>query len=128
MVDEQQGSDPRLCPNCMIANSEQQNFCTKCGLPMGDLVTIDPINRLWAQGWMYRQVLTGKPKLIVLFGIWVLCGGAILGVVMIGFTPDVGWLLSCLIAPIVLINAIIIYRVTRNYFSKSIIPSSSNLK
>src|SRR3954470_10095703 len=70
--------DGVLCPKCLLANSPGAAFCTDCGAPIGMVATIDPIQHIHAEGFAYRSAVDGPPNRIVLAGMWLLFGPAVL--------------------------------------------------
>lgn len=71
--------DVLLCPGCLTANTDSAEFCAQCGMPIGHISTIDPIQRITAQGWLYRRALHARPRPIVLAGMWLIFAPMVLG-------------------------------------------------
>jgi len=63
-----------VCPNCGHANPELRHFCARCGAPLSSLSTIGPAETPLAEGYAYRQAVSGPPKKVVLVGMWMLFG------------------------------------------------------
>ena len=59
-----------ICPKCLLNNKPQAAFCADCGAPIGMVANVDPIQRIYAEGFAYRSAMEGPPKLILVFGIW----------------------------------------------------------
>lgn len=59
------------CPSCTELNSEADAFCRKCGSPIGALSTLDPLQTIQTEGFLFRKATEGRPQLIVLLGIWI---------------------------------------------------------
>ncbi|MDQ3820267.1 MAG: hypothetical protein M3362_21655, partial [Acidobacteriota bacterium] len=66
------GGEEAVCFRCLAVNSGAEAFCRECGAPVGGSATLDPVQTIRAQGFMYRRALEGRPKLIVLVGVWIL--------------------------------------------------------
>jgi hypothetical protein len=63
--------DGIVCPKCLERNSLAASCCQACGAPLGIASTLDPIQQIHAEGFAYRSAVEGKPKLIVLVGVWL---------------------------------------------------------
>jgi len=61
-----------LCLSCLYPHQPEAAFCKRCGAPVGSIAAIGPLERLYAEGFVYRKAAEGRPSLIVLFGIWLL--------------------------------------------------------
>lgn len=61
------------CPSCMTLSSQAAEFCHKCGYPIGRVATLDPVQTIRAQGYLFRKATEGRPKPIVLLGMWICC-------------------------------------------------------
>lgn len=60
------------CHACLTRNSRAAAFCRKCGTPIGAVATIDPLQSIQAEGFLLRKATEGRPKPIILLGIWIL--------------------------------------------------------
>lgn len=71
---EETGDDTEVpvCPNCLSANDPAESFCIRCGAPIGLVAALDPMQKILAEGFVYRQAVDGPPKRIILIGIWLL--------------------------------------------------------
>jgi len=47
-----------LCPGCMHEVDPDVPFCYRCGMPVGMIATIDPMQSIHATGWMYRRAIS----------------------------------------------------------------------
>ena len=120
MIDESENIEIALCPSCMAGNLPTFDFCDNCGCPIGRFVNLDPLKRIYSQGWLYRRSASGRIPPIVLMGIWLIFGSDILTSALFlalsrsseGVAGD-----PCVWAtlPFTLLYAAILYRVTRNY-------------
>jgi len=106
-----------VCPSCLLSNHPASPFCADCGAPIGNYAAIDPIQRIYAEGFAYRSAVTGPPKVIILVGTWLslspllLLGGSY-------FFSQAHVLLKLLGAGYSLLAAAILYRVTLNFIVK----------
>ena len=117
-----------LCPNCGRSNPELRHFCVQCGAPISPLSTIGPAETPLAEGFAYRQAVSGPPKKVILIGMWLLFGPSLaialyLLATMIrqhrtlGFDRDAaGMLVGMLLFGA--ISGILLFRTTRNYRKK----------
>ena len=65
-------ADHNLCPSCQTANRDFESFCRNCGFPVGATATLDPIKSIQTEGLVFRKALEGRPKPVVLAGIWIM--------------------------------------------------------
>jgi hypothetical protein len=120
MNEESENTERVLCPSCMSENLPTVDFCEKCGCPIGQFVNLDPLKRIYSQGWLYRRSASGRIPPIVLLGMWLIFGiglaTSVLTMVHIGFSDAVySDQLVWFNLPFVLLCAAILYRVTKNY-------------
>jgi hypothetical protein len=87
-----EGSD--LCPTCLAALEPGQHFCRRCASPLTATASTDPIGSIYAQGAMYRNAVAHPRKLIVVIGIWMLCGPLALAC-----TGGFVWFIATLLRP-----------------------------
>src|ERR1041385_4597992 len=66
-----------ICPNCAHLNEALSTFCIDCGAPIGRLAAVNPVEIPQTQGFIYRQVVDARPKLVVLLGSWLIFTGPI---------------------------------------------------
>ena len=111
------------CVSCMTQNRQEDAFCQKCGYPIGATANLDPLQTIQTEGLLLRKALEGRPKPIVLLGVWILflpvllvgAGGAIYFVMNPRGYADViffGALLG-----LAYLAFIVLYRVTKNYLT-----------
>ena len=120
MIDESENIEIVLCPSCLADNLPTFDFCDNCGCPIGRFVNLDPLKRIYSQGWLYRRSASGRIPPIVLLGIWLIFGSDLLMSALFlapirsseGVARDL-WVWSTL--PFAVLYAAILYRVTRNY-------------
>jgi hypothetical protein len=60
------------CPSCQTINEQSAIFCRKCGAPIGAGATLDPIQTIQAEGHLLRRATEGRPRPIVLLGMWII--------------------------------------------------------
>jgi len=109
--------DGILCPSCLTLNETHAASCAKCGAPIGVAATLDPLQQIHAEGFGFRSAAEGPPRLIVLIGIWMifLPMFVLFSSVLITRRDSSPDLLSLLLA---VVSPVMLYRVTKNYFSK----------
>ncbi|MBI4581037.1 MAG: hypothetical protein HY718_15140 [Planctomycetes bacterium] len=116
-----------LCPGCLAELSPGVDFCGTCGMPVSPGSVIEPLKQVQATGWAYRRVLHGRPSRIVLIGMWLIMGPmVILPALGVFYQADWSWdwsparledlLAEVLYSGFAVLYAIILYKVTANYF------------
>ncbi len=108
----------------MAPNEVSANFCAECGAPLTSYASTGPFEHLFAEGAAYRQAATRPRKLIVVVGVWLIFGAAILtGVEMLsGFGMFNETLVARLFqAPVgvalIGVSAVMIWKTTRSYLA-----------
>jgi hypothetical protein len=117
-------SDERqLCTSCTTPNVTNANFCINCGAPLSSYANIAPFERLFSEGFIYRQAAENPRKLIVVVGVWLMFGlGGMGGLIIIGLGQGSGsW--PAIIADlfgggVVLFSVVMIWKCTRNYLTR----------
>ena len=111
-----------ICMSCMTPNDGSDKSCRNCGSSLSGTSSLDPVQTIQNEGALLRKAVYSRPKLIVLFGTWLLFVPWIIGTIFIEIEILSSWdgvpsLLFFLggIA-LFLMAAIIIFKVTRNYF------------
>lgn len=130
-----------ICLGCAQPNPEGVHFCSGCGAPLTSYATTAPFEGTLARGYAYRQAVTGRPRLIVLAGVWLTMFPAAL----VGFFLVLGSLLMLAAAishreaamiigglfasggsfVVFWISAGIVIRVTWNFFAREPGPQTS---
>ncbi len=112
------------CVSCLAQNKQFDAFCHNCGSPIGAVAAIDPLQRIQTEGFFFRKMLEGRPKPIVLLGVWIIFLPLLLVSIGVAYSciirrgpSDFGffWMmvaLSCL-------AFFFLYRVTKNYLAIS---------
>ena len=66
--------DRLICPHCARPIGRFDHFCPSCRGPVTAHASIDPLGQVYAAGHGYRRATSGRPKLIVLLGMWLIFG------------------------------------------------------
>jgi hypothetical protein len=78
-----EGATP-LCPHCLKPIGPLDNFCPHCLGPVTAIASIDPMGQVFSQGRAYQNAVSGKPRRVVVWGMWLIFG------------PSLVWLVFCL--------------------------------
>ncbi len=109
-----------LCPSCFHPNPPEIDFCWNCGRPMGIIATYGPLERIYAQGWLYRKAVS-EPTRFILIGIWLIFGSTVLSLpfFIIQLLPHFREFYFPIGSYVFIwsISAAILYRTTRKYFA-----------
>lgn len=106
-----------VCPSCLLSNHPASPFCADCGAPIGNYAAIDPIQRIYAEGFAYRSAVTGPPKVIILVGMWLVFS-PLLVMGYYGLASEIHILEKIIYLGGFLIAAAILFRVTLNFIVK----------
>lgn len=118
-----EGNETIICPSCLAQISPSETFCHACGAPVGTTAALDPINSIRAQRFLISRALEGRPKLIVLLGIWMLnlpaLAGGVFGVFYASLYMDVysGFIFFWFMIGLSILSFALLYRVTKNYIT-----------
>lgn len=120
---ESASTDPEslACPTCLHANAPAADFCKNCGAPLSALSTVGPWESVRAQGFAFRQAVSGSPSWIVVAGTWLIFGpGIVVNLIAIlsygtGGNKVITWIVG---GAIIVLQAALLFRVTRNYLQK----------
>jgi len=119
-----------ICPTCHTLNVPGVAFCRRCGGPLGFISTIGPLETAYAEGFAYRQAVQGRPKFIVVLGMWLIFFPIL--VTMIAFSLSIlkkgmegtgglvgiiGFFLFWICVGFAVISAIMLCRVTKNFLT-----------
>jgi hypothetical protein len=119
-VTSENNTDEIICPSCVTANPLSASFCDSCGAPVGT-ATLDPIQSISAQGFLFRKALEGRPKPIVVAGIWLMFFPLLLGSIfaaarfIVNRTGLADFVFFWVFVGFGYVAFVILYRVTRNY-------------
>jgi len=61
-----------LCTYCLFPNLPEASWCKRCGASMSYASIVGPLDAALASGFMWRGAVRGRPKPIVLLGVWML--------------------------------------------------------
>jgi hypothetical protein len=112
-------NEKQLCVSCLFPNEIDVHFCSKCGAPMTSYAATGPFEHVFAEGHVYRQAAERPRSLFVVLGVWFIFGMmAVASAVMLFFGAEAGF--QYLIGGVffLLISLAIIWKTTRNYFTK----------
>lgn len=111
----------QLCISCLSSNFPDAHFCEKCGAPLDFYSATAPLERIHAQGFAFRSAVIGRPRLVVVIGMWILFMPGVLvfilrsGILLLDRRqPSYEDLISFLYA---VFGVLITYRVTKNYMT-----------
>jgi len=111
------------CLSCLAPNEATVDFCERCGAPLGTTATLDPLKMIRAEAFMLEKATVGKPKLIVLLGIWIiffpmLAASVLLTIsqILYGISSE-GFVFFWIGFGLTILSLVVLYRVTRNYFT-----------
>lgn len=113
-----------LCPACLAELTAGCGFCPKCGAPVTPTAAIAPFERIFSEGYIYRQAVSSPQKLIVVVGAWfvflplLLAGIACIAVALFAVRSD--WYFLCYGIFAVIVGALGLYQVTRNYMRRPV--------
>jgi hypothetical protein len=113
-----------ICPSCQALNYRLETFCGSCGAPIGATATLDPVSTIHAQGFLLCKVVEAPPRAIVLIGVWIMLLPALVVsacmtiYLIVNFRGLGNFIFFWLGAGLIVICSVILYRVTRNYFSR----------
>ena len=112
-----------LCPGCLTSNRIGEDFCLTCGRPITPYAATGPLEYIRTEGYIYRGAVSGRKSLIILIGIWLICGTPIIASAAMLVSLHVGLGAVFGMAPVLLLFVPILWRATRNYaVSKPIDP------
>ena len=111
------------CLSCLAPNKASVDFCEKCGAPIGTTSTLDPLKMIRAEGFLLAKATHGKPKPIVLIGVWIiflpwLVGSLLLAgsQILYGYSFE-GFVFFWIGIGLAIVALTVLYRVTKNYFA-----------
>ncbi|MCH9003318.1 MAG: hypothetical protein IIC02_12155 [Planctomycetes bacterium] len=67
-----------ICPGCLHENQPTAPFCGVCGMPIGSIATIDPIQQIYATGWIYRRAIAGGRWPLAFWGMLLIFAPSVL--------------------------------------------------
>lgn len=109
--------ESQLCVSCLFPNLKMASVCKRCGVSLSAISTIGPLEQAYAEGHAFRQAVEGRPKFVVLVGIWLLFFPVFLLALVLMFTPGAGGLAPFFLGgALALFCLVMLYRSTRNFF------------
>jgi hypothetical protein len=111
----------QLCISCACLNDPEAHFCRRCGAPLTSYSATGPLERILAEGYIYRQAAERPRKFIVVLGVWLIFGPMIMaGAMMILMGRKDDFLYGALFGAYVLVASVVmIVRTTRNYLART---------
>jgi hypothetical protein len=114
-----------VCPACAAYIGPNEVFCPECRAPISLLANTDPLQRIYAEGYMYSRVVSSRPKLVVVIGIWVIFGPlaafslfGVFSVMSDGLgSGGMGFIFFWGMMFLAVFSIVMLFRVTRNYLS-----------
>jgi hypothetical protein len=122
-VKSENNAEEIICPSCLAPNAPFASFCDSCGAPIGTTAALDPIQSINTQGFLFRKALEGRPKPIVLAGLWLMFFPALLGSLyaathfILNRTGLADFFFFWVFIGFAYVAFVILYRVTRNYLT-----------
>ena len=116
-------ADEIICHSCLTPNASFASFCDSCGAPIGTTATLDPIQSINTQGFLFRKALDGRPKPIVLAGLWLMFFPVLLGSLyaathlILNRTGIADFFFFWVFVGLAYVASVILYRVTKNYLT-----------
>lgn len=121
-IGEPQGKGT-VCLTCLKENDGAAVYCRYCNSALSLTDNPDPLQKLSLEGVVYSKAVEGKPKLVVIIGVWllffpVLVFSSIAAVSMAfeGERGSIGFVLFWLLVVSAFFSLTMIYKVTKNYF------------
>ncbi len=118
----EQDDEKQLCVRCLAPNLPNDHFCKNCGAPLSSFASTGPFESVFAEGQVYRQAAEQPRSFIVVLGIWLIFGTAVLagGFVFVWAWGEQDILDLVLTSGMILFSVVILAKTTRNYFSRSL--------
>lgn len=114
--DDEVEGESICCPSCVEVNEPGTHFCKGCGAPLSNLSVVCPLESTKAEGFALRRMVEGPPSKFVLVGTWLLFLPQIIAYIAYGEDN----ITMCVL--LTAAYAILLYRVTKNYVTKSRMP------
>jgi len=117
MIQEQ---EKPLCISCLHPNAEEAHFCEKCGAPLDSYASTAPFEQIFAQGHAFRAATEGRPRLIVVIGIWLIFLPGVLSAIILGplsVKHSGSWLGAIVFTLFGILSAALIVLSTRRYIA-----------
>ena len=120
--------EEQLCTSCAAPNEPTADFCIKCGAPLSSFSMIAPFERMFAEGFIYRQAANRPRSLITVLGVWLIFGMLALGgliMMVLPFQSTGGGLIAIIVtvvfgAAMLAVSFVMIWKTTRNYLTRNV--------
>jgi hypothetical protein len=116
-----QADEKELCLSCLSPNSPGANFCADCGAPLSSYAATGPLERIFAEGHLYRRAVAEPKNILVVIGVWLLFGvTAAYGILPLldrNAAGLPGLLMALLLGPI---SIAVIWKTTSRYLSRKV--------
>jgi len=116
-------AEAELCTSCLFPNIPDSRWCKRCGAPLSSSNFMLMPEAAQALGFVYRQAVESRPKLVVVVVIWIqFFTGLIFNSIFLGLLLEsnirglYGFIFSILAVLGIIICVSMLFRVTRNYF------------
>lgn len=109
--------ESELCRQCLAPNPPGAAFCAQCGAPLSSYAATGPFEHLFAEGHAYRRAAEQPQNWIVVLGIWLIFGFALLGgaVLFVMGTEGSSWMQRLLGLVLALMALLMLFKTTRNF-------------
>jgi predicted RNA-binding Zn-ribbon protein involved in translation (DUF1610 family) len=133
-----EGEDGPLCTQCLAPVDRNAQFCPKCGATIGRYMTLDPMGRIYYYGDSLSRAVSGKPRLLVVIGIWLIFGPHVVVTLVALFALSSPAVVSphslvakligvLIILAITAVDVAILWRVTKRHLAQDRKSAPSNL-
>ncbi len=124
-MDENQNKEIMICISCMAPNDAAADFCENCNTPLSTTSTLDPMKMIRAEGFaLQKSTVMNRPTFIIVFGIWIMFLPALFVGLLLAYSQAfngegfAGFVFFWIGIFFVVLSAVILYRVTNNYFAE----------
>ena len=111
------------CPRCAAPNLGNADFCDDCGRPLSPTATLDPIKAIQSEGFVFRQMVSGRRSGLVLLGAWMAVVPGFSYILFGGSSPAGGPALALAAFVSTGLGLTLLYRVTANYLRRRSRPA-----
>lgn len=112
-----------LCTSCLQENDFGAVYCRHCNAALGLTENPDPLQRLSHEGVVYSKAVEGKPKLVVLIGVWlmfapvfVVSAFSAVSLIFEGEGGSLSFVLFWVLVVSAFFSLTMVYKVTKNYY------------
>ena len=116
-------SETFACFSCMQPNEFGTKFCKFCNAPISQTSSSDPLQIAYGEGMAYRKAVEGKPRLLVVIGVWIMFFPTMIVSFFLGLETllngygSMGFVIFWIMFLLTAFSLVMIYRVTKNYIS-----------